>query len=164
MAETGCLKDGHFHNLQVEGTCQFPTTTFTAKNSTDSATLQGYSATITVLNGALTGQEAAIGMPANFIPLCVSITVTSASLNDVVLEDLGPESNPDGYIDGAAISVNSTGFKGIFGLNGVLNLATHPPTAHTPTPDEVKCTLGSDPGADTVIRFTFFGFVGFATV
>lgn len=160
MAETGCLKDGHFQNLEVEGTCQFSTTTITAKNSTDSATLQGYSATITVSNGAAYGKEAAIGMPANFIPLCVSITVTSAATNDVNLVDLGPEANPDGYIDGANISVNSTGFKGIFGLNGVAAASGGAAPAAVGTADEVKCTLNSDPGADTVIRFTFFGFVG----
>src|SRR5210317_805904 len=100
------------------------------KNSTTGAvtntmTFSEYTATVTVANGQTTGKESAIGIPANFIPMGVTISVTTA----------------------ATAAVNSTGFKGFFPCNGVLGMSGGATTASTATPDEVEVVLGGDPGA-----------------
>ena len=92
--------------------------------TTNTLTMQTYQASVTVANGATTGKEASIGMPANFIPMAVMVNVTTASTNAVNLNDIGDDGDTDSYLDGAAIAVNSTGFKGVFGCNGVRGLGT----------------------------------------
>ena len=82
--------------------------------STNTLTMQTYQASVTVADGATTGKEAAIGMPANFIPMAVMVNVTTAATNAVNLQDIGDDADTDSYLDGASIAVNSTGFKGIF--------------------------------------------------
>ena len=109
--------------------------------STNTLTMQTYQAEVTVADGATTGKEAAIGMPANFIPMAVMVNVTTAATNAVNLQDIGDDADTDSYLDGASIAVNSTGFKGIFGCNGVRGLgtgtsgATGTPTSHDTTPE-----------------------------
>tara|TARA_A100001201_G_scaffold9716_1_gene14162 strand:+ start:61 stop:612 length:552 start_codon:yes stop_codon:yes gene_type:complete len=127
--------------------------------STNTMTLQTYQATITVADGATTGKEASIGMPANFAPLAIGVNVTTASSNAVNLQDVGDDADTDSYLDGASIAVNSTGFKGIFGCNGVRGIGTGT-TGATGTADEVEVVLSGDPGGDTVIRLTFIGILG----
>ena len=58
------------------------------KNSTTGAvtntmTFSEYTATVTVANGQTTGKESAIGIPANFIPMGVTVSVTTAATNAV---------------------------------------------------------------------------------
>ena len=114
-------------------------------------TLQTYEATITVANGATTGKEAAIGIPVNFIPMGVTIAVTTASVNNVNLVDIGTDTDTDGYVDGVTVALNTTGFKGFFGMSGfstgVSGLVG----------DEVELVVSADPGGDTVIVLKFFG-------
>ena len=50
----------------------------------------------------------------------VAITVTSAAANNVNLVDIGTDADTDGFVDGIAVDINSTGFKGFFPCNGVL--------------------------------------------
>ena len=50
---------------------------------TSTMTLRTYEATITVANGDTTGKESAIGIPANFIPMGVTVAVTTAASNSV---------------------------------------------------------------------------------
>ena len=127
-------------------------------SSTNTATLQTYQATITVANGATTGKEASIAMPANFIPMCVMVNVTTASTNNVNLVDIGDDGDTDSYVDGIAVAVNSTGFKGVFGCNGVRGITGL--TGATSTADEVEVVVSGDPGSATVLRLTFVGVTG----
>ena len=57
-----------------------------------------YRATITVANGATTGKESAIGMPSNFVPVAIALTVTTASTNSVNFVDVGSDADTDGYV------------------------------------------------------------------
>ena len=132
------------------------------KNSTTGAvtstmTLSTYEATITVADGDTTGKESAIGIPDNFIPMGVTIAVTTASSNSVTLNDIGTDADTDGFVDGISAAVNSTGFKGFFPCNGVLGMSGGTTTAATATADEVEIVLSGDPGGDTVIVLKFFG-------
>ena len=133
------------------------------KNTTTGAetggmTLSTYTATITVANGATTGKEASIGMPANFVPIAATVVVTTAAANAVNLVDVGTDADTDGYIDNISAAVNATGFKGFFVCNGVLSLAGLTTTAASATPDEVEVVVSGDPGASGVtLVLKFFG-------
>lgn len=120
-----------------------------------------YKATVTVANGATTGKETAIGMPANFIPQCVAVEVTVASTNPSNLNDIGEDNDTDAYVDGIAVSVASTGFKGVFGCNGVRGMgpgSTSSITGALTTADEVEVVVSADPGATGVtMELSFFG-------
>jgi hypothetical protein len=124
---------------------------------TSEMTLSVYTATVTVLNGATTGKEAAIGIPSNFIPMGVMIAVTTAAANAVNLVDIGTDADTDGFVDGISEAVNSTGFKGFFPCNGVLGMSGGTTTAATATADEVEVVVSGDPGGDTVIVMKFIG-------
>ena len=119
--------------------------------------LSTYVATITVANGATTGKETAIGIPSNFIPMGVTVAVTTAAANAVNLVDIGTDADTDGFVDGITAAVNSTGFKGFFPCNGVLGMSGGTTTAATETADEVEVVLSGDPGGDTVVVLKFFG-------
>ena len=124
---------------------------------TSTMTLSTYEATITVADGDTTGKESAIGIPDNFIPMGVTIAVTTAAANSVTLNDIGTDADTDGFVDGISAAVNSTGFKGFFPCNGVLGMSGGTTTAATATADEVEIVLSGDPGGDTVIVLKFFG-------
>ena len=124
---------------------------------TNTMTLSVYTATETVANGATTGKESSIGIPSNFIPMGVMITVTGAAGNSVNLNDIGTDADTDGFVDGISAAVNSTGFKGFFPCNGVLGMSGGTTTAATETADEVEIVLSGDPGADTTVVMKFIG-------
>ena len=124
---------------------------------TSTMTLKTYETTITVANGATTGKEASIGIPSNFIPMAVTVVVTSAAGNSVTLNDIGTDADTDGFVDGISPAINSVGFKGFFPCNGVLGMSGGATTAATETEDEVELVVSGDPGADTVIVLKFFG-------
>ena len=124
---------------------------------TSEMTLSVYTATVTVVNGATTGKETAIGIPSNFIPMAVTVAVTTAAANAVNLVDIGTDADPDGFVDGISAAVNSTGFKGFFPCNGVLGMSGGTTTAATATADEVEVVVSGDPGGDTVIVMKFIG-------
>ena len=132
------------------------------KNSTTGAltnemTLSTYSTSITVAASGTAHKESSIGIPANFIPMGVAITVTSAAANAVNINDIGTDTDTDGYVDGIAVAINSTGFKGFFPCNGALGMSGGATTAATATADEVEVVVSGDPGADTTIVLKFFG-------
>ena len=124
---------------------------------TSEMTLSVYTATVTVNNGATTGKESSIGIPSNFIPMGVTIAVTTAAANAVNLVDIGTDADTDGFVDGISAAVNSTGFKGFFPCNGVLGMSGGTTTAATATADEVEVVVSGDPGGDTVIVMKFIG-------
>ena len=124
---------------------------------TSEMTLSVYTATVTVNNGATTGKESSIGIPSNFIPMAVTVAVTTAAANAVNLVDIGTDADPDGFVDGISAAVNSTGFKGFFPCNGVLGMSGGTTTAATATADEVEVVVSGDPGGDTVIVMKFIG-------
>ena len=124
---------------------------------TSEMTMSVYTATVTVANGATTGKESAIGIPSNFIPMAVTVVVTSAAGNSVTLNDIGTDADTDGFVDGISPAINSVGFKGFFPCNGVLGMSGGATTAATETADEVELVVSGDPGADTVIVLKFFG-------
>ena len=125
------------------------------KNSTTGAltnemTFSQYTATVTIASGATTGKESSIGIPSNFIPMGVTVAVTTAATNSVTLNDIGTDADPDGFVDGISPAVNSTGFKGFFPCNGVLGMSGGTTTAATATADEVEAVVSGDPGASGV--------------
>ena len=124
---------------------------------TSEMTLSQYTATITVANGDTTGKEGSIGIPVNFIPMGVTVAVTTAAANSVTLNDIGTDADTDGFVDGISPAVNRTVFKGFFPCNGVLGMSGGTTTAATETADEVELVLSGDPGGDTVIVLKFFG-------
>ena len=124
---------------------------------TSTMTLKTYETTMTVANGATTGKESAIGIPSNFIPMGVTVAVTTAASNSVTLNDIGTDADTDGFVDGISPAINSTGFKGFFPCNGVLGMSGGTTTAATETADEVELVVSGDPGGDTVIVLKFFG-------
>ena len=124
---------------------------------TSDMALSTYVATVTVANGATTGKESSIGIPSNFIPMGVTVAVTTAAANAVNLVDIGTDADTDGFVDGITAAVNSTGFKGFFPCNGVLGMSGGTTTAATETADEVEVVLSGDPGGDTVVVLKFFG-------
>tara|TARA_R100001443_G_scaffold47021_2_gene59738 strand:- start:4382 stop:4864 length:483 start_codon:yes stop_codon:yes gene_type:complete len=129
----------------------------TTGSLTSEMTLSVYTATITVANGATSGKESSIGIPSNFIPMGVMVAVTTASSNNVNLNDVGTDADPDGFVDGISAGLNSTGFKGFFPCNGVLGMSGGTTTAATATADEVEVVVSGDPGGDTVIVLKFLG-------
>jgi hypothetical protein len=114
---------------------------------TNSITFSEYTATVTVANGATTGKESAIGMPDNFIPMGVTVAVTTAATNAVNLVDIGTDADTDGFVDGISAATNSTGFKGFFPCNGIFGMSGGATTASNATADEVEVVLSGDPGA-----------------
>ena len=132
------------------------------KNSTTGAltnemTLSTYSTSITIAASGTDHKESSIGIPSNFIPMGVAITVTSAAANNVNLVDIGTDADTDGFVDGISVAINSTGFKGFFPCNGVLGMSGGATTAATATADEVEVVVSGDPGADTTIVMKFIG-------
>ena len=118
--------------------------------NTNEMTFSQYTATITIASGATTGKESSIGIPSNFIPMGVTVAVTTAATNSVTLNDIGTDADPDGFVDGISPAVNSTGFKGFFPCNGVLGMSGGTTTASTETADEVEAVVSGDPGASGV--------------
>lgn len=160
-------------NPRIEGTVEGSTATFTGNITGPELVFSGltgntlkfdtYQATVTVANGATTGKEAAIDMPANFMPIAMALHVTVAATNAVTLVDVGDDVDTDGYIDGATTpSLATTGFKGLFGCNGARALGdiTGGVTGALTTADEVEVVISGDPGATGVtMRLTFLGVV-----
>ena len=131
--------------------------------ATDSFTVQTYQATVTVASGATTGNEASIGMPDNFLPIAVMVTIDTATTNAVNLQDIGVQADTDDYVDGISVAVNSTGFKGIFGCNGLRGISGT--DGALTTSDEVAMVVSGDPGASGVTAtLTFIGVVGSQTL
>ena len=87
--------------------------------NTNEMTFSQYTATVTIASGATAGKESSIGIPSNFIPMGVTVAVTTAATNSVTLNDIGTDADPDGFVDGISPAVNSTGFKGFFPCNGL---------------------------------------------
>ena len=131
--------------------------------ATDSFTVQTYQATVTIASGATSGNEASIGMPDNFLPIAVMVTVDVAATNAVNLQDIGVQADTDDYVDGITVAVNSTGFKGIFGCNGLRGISGT--DGALTTSYEVAAVVNSDPGASGVtMTLTFVGVVGSQTL
>ena len=131
--------------------------------ATDSFTVQTYQATVTVASGNTSGNEASIGMPDNFLPIAVMVTVDTAATNAVNLQDIGVQADTDDYVDGISVAVNSTGFKGIFGCNGLRGISGT--DGALTTSDEVAMVVSGDPGASGVTAtLTFIGVVGSQTL
>ena len=118
--------------------------------NTNEMTFSQYTATVTIASGATAGKESSIGIPSNFIPMGVTVAVTTAATNSVTLNDIGTDADPDGFVDGISPAVNSTGFKGFFPCKGVLGMSGGTTTASTETADEVEAVVSGDPGATGV--------------
>jgi hypothetical protein len=129
----------------------------------NTAMIDAYQATVTVANGATTGKEAAIGIPAHFLPVVMLIHCTVAATNACSLVDVGTDADTDAYCDGiGTIDLTSTGFKGIVGCNGLQALGdiTNGVKVADATADEVEIVVSGDPGATGVtVRLTFIGIV-----
>tara|TARA_Y100001937_G_scaffold45683_1_gene64161 strand:+ start:4260 stop:4739 length:480 start_codon:yes stop_codon:yes gene_type:complete len=131
------------------------------KNSIGTVTsdmgLSVYSTSITIAASGTDHKETSIGIPSNFIPMGVAVTVTSAAANAVNLVDIGTEADDDGFVDGISAAINSTGFKGFFPCNGVLGMSGGATTAATETADEVQVVVSGTAGAGGVVALKFFG-------
>ena len=131
--------------------------------ATDSFTVQTHQASVTIGAAATTGNEASIGMPDNFLPIAVMVTVDTAATNAVNLQDIGVQADTDDYVDGISVAVNSTGFKGIFGCNGLRGIAGT--DGALATADEVAAVVSGVPGGSGVaMTLTFIGIVGSQTL
>ena len=119
--------------------------------------LSVYSTSITIAATGTDHKETSIGIPSNFIPMGVAVTVTSAAANAVNLVDIGTEADDDGFVDGISAAINSTGFKGFFPCNGVLGMSGGATTAATETADEVQVVVSGTAGAGGVVALKFFG-------
>jgi len=124
---------------------------------TSTMSIKEFTATITVANGATTGKETSIQIPTNFIPLGIGVIVTTAAANNVNLVDIGTDADTDGYVDGASIALNSTGWKGFLGCNGALGMSGFAPGVAGLTGDEVELVVSADPGGATVIVLKILG-------
>lgn len=158
-------------NPRLEGTLEGTTATMTGNISGPSheisgltgntAKWQAYQATVTVANGATTGKESAIGIPTNFLPVCMLIHCTVAATNACSLVDVGDDADTDSFCDGIVTNdLTTTGFKGIVGCNGVRALGdiTGGVQVALTTADEVEIVVSADPGATGVtVRLTFIG-------
>tara|TARA_R100001510_G_scaffold5515_2_gene4439 strand:- start:2541 stop:3020 length:480 start_codon:yes stop_codon:yes gene_type:complete len=131
------------------------------KNSIGTVTsdmgLSVYSTSIAIAATGTDHKETSIGIPSNFIPMGVAVTVTSAAANAVNLVDIGTEADDDGFVDGISAAINSTGFKGFFPCNGVLGMSGGATTAATETADEVQVVVSGTAGAGGVVALKFFG-------
>ena len=119
--------------------------------------LSTYSTSITIAASGTAHKETSIAIPSNFIPMGVAITMTGATANAINLVDIGTDADPDGFVDGITVAMNSTGFKGFFPCNGVLGMSGGTTTASTETADEVEVTISGTAGAGGVIALKFFG-------
>jgi len=124
---------------------------------TNDMTLSTYSTSIAIAATGTDHKETSIGIPSNFIPMGVAVTVTGAAANAVNLVDIGTEADDDGFVDGITAAINSTGFKGFFPCNGVLGMSGGATTAATETPDEVQVVISGTAGAGGVVALKFFG-------
>jgi len=125
---------------------------------TSTMSLKEFTATITVGAGDTTGKESSIQIPTNFIPLGIGVVVTSAAANAVNLVDVGTDADTDGYVDGASLAVNATGWKGFLGCNGVLGMSGFTPGIAGLAGDEVEIVLSGAPGGTGVtIALKVFG-------
>ncbi len=121
-------------------------------------TLSTYTANITIAASGTAFKESSIGIPSNFIPMGVAITVTSATTNNVNINDIGTDDDTDGFVDGISAGLNSTGFKGFFPCNGVLGMSGGTTTAATETADEVEMIIsGAAGGSGGAVSLKFFG-------
>lgn len=136
----------------------------TTGSITNTTSIKEFTATITVANGQTTGKESSIQIPNNFIPLAIGVVVTVASSNAVNLVDVGTDADTDGYVDGASLALNSTGWKGFLGCNGALGMSGFSPVVAGLAGDEVELVVSGDPGhgaggapAVTTIVLKIFG-------
>lgn len=121
-------------------------------------TLSTYTADITIAASGTAFTESSIGIPSNFIPMGVAVTVTTATTNAVNLLDIGTDADPDGFVDGITAALNSTGFKGFFPCNGILGMSGGATTAATETADEVEIVIsGAAGGSGGAVSLKFFG-------
>ena len=119
--------------------------------------LSTYSTSITIAASGTEHKETSIGIPSNFIPMGVAITMTGATANAVNLVDIGTDADTDGFVDGITVAMNSTGFKGFFPCNGVLGMSGGATTASTATADEVEVVISGTAGVGGVLALKFFG-------
>jgi len=124
---------------------------------TNEMVLSTYTATIDIAATGTDHKEAAIGIPSNFIPMGVAITVVTAAANAVNLVDIGTDADTDGFVDGVSIAINAAGFKGFFPCNGVLGMSGGTTTAATETADEVEVVISGAAGAGGQLSLKFFG-------
>jgi len=121
-------------------------------------TISTYTADITIAATGTAFTESSIGIPSNFIPMGVAVTVTTATTNAVNLVDIGTDADPDGFVDGITAALNSTGFKGFFPCNGILGMSGGATTAATETADEVEIVIsGAAGGSGGAVSLKFFG-------
>jgi len=122
--------------------------------------MKTYQATVTVANGATTGDEAAIGFPANFIPMYCCIRNNAVTTSGANITDVGTAGDPNAYVDGAVVATAAAGTAQIFACNGVAGIGSggSATVAGIPlTPDEIRVTM-VDPGlTGASITVTFIG-------
>ena len=122
--------------------------------------MKTYQATVTVANGATTGDEAAIGFPSNFIPMYCCIRNNSVTTTGGNITDVGTAGDPNAYVDGAVVATSAAGTAQIFACNGVAGIGSggSGTTAGIPlTPDEIRVTM-ADPGLSAAsVTVTFIG-------
>ena len=121
--------------------------------------MKTYQATVTVANGATTGDEAIIGFPSNFIPMFCVVTNNAVTTSGGNITDVGTAADPNAYVAGCVLATSSAQSQ-IFacnGLNGIGSNGSGTVAGIPLTPDEVRVTM-ADPGLSAAdITVTFIG-------
>ena len=121
--------------------------------------MKTYQATVTVANGATTGDEAIIGFPSNFIPMFCVVTNNGVTTSGGNITDVGTAADPNAYVAGCVLATSSAQSQ-IFacnGLNGIGSNGSGTVAGIPLTPDEVRVTM-ADPGLSAAdITVTFIG-------
>ena len=122
--------------------------------------MKTYQATVTVANGATTGDEAIIGFPDNYIPMFCVVTNNAVTTSGGNITDVGTAADPNAYVAGCVLATSSAQSQ-IFacnGLNGIGSNGSGTVAGIPLTPDEVRVTM-ADPGLSAAdITVTFIGF------
>ena len=128
--------------------------------ATTGVVMKTYQASVTVANGATTGDEAIIGFPSNFIPMFCVVNNTAVTTTGGNITDVGTAADPNAYGAGCVLATSSAQSQ-IFacnGLNGIGSNGSGTVAGIPVTPDEIRVTM-ADPGLSAAsITVTFVGF------
>lgn len=128
-----------------------------------SAELKVIQADVTIADGQTAGTSSAAVVPAGFHALTCQVRFTVAGANNVNVNDIGTDTDPDCFVDGAALAdIRSIGDKGFVSCNGLAAINGDVATTGRALAgaDKLEVVLSGDPGAgNATVRVTLVGLV-----